>query len=119
MPSAQWFKPGRGFVPGPVPYILIEILGVSQQKTGLEVDWGGSTSDGDFLKGSFLFGFGGRLGFEFRGKNFGVFFDVGFRYYSPPKDDVSLAGDVLALYTIPIRAGVAFYFGATSAGPVY
>jgi hypothetical protein len=118
IPSTSWFKGNRGFVKGAVPYLALELCGLYRMETGAELDlgppWG--SSDADLMEAGFTFGVGAKLGFEFRGDNWGLFFDFGFRYYTPPKADDSLSGDIMPLQAFPVRAGLAFYFGGTGGG---
>lgn len=116
-PSGSWFQGNRGFVKGPVPYIAIEIAGVYRMETGAEVDMGLlGTADADFMEASFTFALGARVGFEFRGDNFGFFVDFGYRMYTPPEEADGVTSDILEMHTIPIRAGFALYFSGGSGG---
>ncbi|MHC4779571.1 MAG: hypothetical protein ACYTFG_13440 [Planctomycetota bacterium] len=117
IPSTSWFKGGRGFVKGAVPYLALEVGILYRLESGAELDLGGfGTSEADFIEGGATFGFGSKLGLEFRTDTVGVFFDVGFRYYSAPKAGEDLAGDPLPLYAFPIRIGLALYFGGKGGG---
>jgi hypothetical protein len=114
-PSGSWFQAGKGYVPGPVPYVGVELAGVYRSAVDVEVTAGSLSSDGEIMASSFAFFFGGRMGFEFRGPNWGVFLDFGFRLYTPPGEgeDLGSGVEILNMYAFPIRMGFAFYFGGT------
>lgn len=112
LPTGDWFKSGKGFVPGLAPYFGIELAGIYRQAVGAE--WG--TWDIDFFEGGFTFGFAARIGVEYRLPGFAVFADFGYNYFSPPKEDDDLNDAPQVMTGWPVRFGIAFYFGGGGGG---
>ncbi|MCU0722402.1 MAG: hypothetical protein MUC63_02090 [Planctomycetes bacterium] len=116
LPSTSWFKGGRGFVEGPMPYIVIDIAGLYRPEVSAEGHWGSITFEYDVFDACFTFGVGARAGFEYRTGTFGIFADFGFLYFTAPKEGDDLGEDPLDMYGWPVRFGLAVYFGGTSGG---
>ncbi|MHC5081290.1 MAG: hypothetical protein ACYTHN_19975, partial [Planctomycetota bacterium] len=119
IPSHQWFRPGAGFVPGPVLYAGVELAGVYRPAVEGEVTSGSGSSTTDIFESCFAFFFGVRVGFEYRLKSIGLFGDVGYRIYTAPKEPDGMSDSILEMHTFPIRFGIAIYFGSGPSGRGY
>jgi hypothetical protein len=121
LPSTQWFKGGKNYIPGLVPYFGVELGAVywgRVETTYFDDEFDVTTTD-ESIAPYVRFLFGGHLGCEYRlQESFGFFIELGYMVFTAPKRGKDMKRSVTGLdnfeffdlYEIPFRAGVSVYF---------